>query len=225
MSLKEHLLNHPYPSCIHFSEKGKIIYMKTPKTASTSILNFLKNNFPDIYYRPPRNEYVLGSDIQDQKDSILKNRVFDWLNTVSEKQLREYYIFSSVRNPWDRLVSFCYYYGISVRDYLLNTEKYDFYSPEHLAGHSTPQHFYTHLSTGQKFVDRIIRLEKIEEDFKYLVSDILPDCKTQPIIEHKNKSKRDNNYINYFDKNLIDLVYNKYGKDIMYYNYSFGETY
>jgi hypothetical protein len=89
------------------SEEKKFIYIKMPKVAGTSIhRHTLQKEVPDI--------------IQFEEDTIEFNK---WLNSMDDNKLKEYFIFTFVRNPWDRVVSLFCYFIIKRREISLNKLK------------------------------------------------------------------------------------------------------
>lgn len=73
---------------VSISKKFKFIYIAAPKTASTSITNCLKRytDEPDFFHHATTLE----------TKTFLKEKNLDW---------NDFYSFSTVRNPWARLVS------------------------------------------------------------------------------------------------------------------------
>lgn len=144
--------------------------------------------------------------------------------------LKKYYTFSIVRNPWDRVVSnykFCkmnenmYYYknspfGRYNIDYEIlknkNFEKtlrlLEWNFLKHI-GWKSQNYFICDENKNIK-IDKIYKFEnlnELENDFNIK-------------LDHLNKSYK-GNYKNYFNKKLIDKVFKIYKDDIKLFNYEF----
>ena len=86
--LAEYLRSHEHPGGIIVCEQPKFVYMKPTKTAGTSILRAgLEKRVPGIFHHKDRPE-----------------KFAEWINRITDDELEDYYIFTVVRNPWDRLV-------------------------------------------------------------------------------------------------------------------------
>jgi len=139
------------------SHKHKCIFLHIPKAAGTSIERFLRDIDPDI------------------PSKVLRKRGFSrFLNDHLD-----YYVFSIVRNPYDRLVSawkwgefklrnepLCPYYqksrSVSFEEYvqLLVDENYRHFNrlcwSEYDEYHTLPQfEFFPHLNGGHYFTDSL----------------------------------------------------------------------
>jgi hypothetical protein len=199
----------------------KCIFIHIPKVAGQSIetifLNLLgltwktraplllrKNDCPEI--GPPRLAHLTINEYIQYK--YLSEDLFD-----------DYYKFSFVRNPWDRVVSIYHYLGYDRKfifgEFVLN----------HL--HELLHTYYWFLKPQKEFittnnnimVDFIGRYENLQSDF-----DIV--CKKLGIEDsaliHKNKSKRNfNEYKAYYNSTSKDLVYKIYKQDVKLFKYEF----
>ena len=158
-------------------------------------------------------------------------RDFEWEDS---KLLNEYFKFTIVRNPWDRLVS-AYFY-------LKNTTEYEndqIFASEYLTRFSTFEEFvhdgldnesvfsWVHFRTQKSFLinqqghidlDFIGRFENLEVDFRKIAHKLgKPDTLA---IGKANYSKRED-YKNYYNQTMVDAVYDKYKEDIEYFEYEF----
>ena len=199
IGLADHLRNHAHPGGIIVCERLKFIYMKPTKTAGTSILrSTLQKQVPGIFHH------------KDQPEAFK-----EWLNRITDAELEEYFIFSVVRNPWDRLVSVAAYFKIPFKDFVLNMDEYC--KDEGIRIHSLPLTPYTHLN-GKQFVDHICRFESLQADMNLVCDNIGIARSTLP---HTNKSKHQH-YSTYYGPEEIDAVRRIYGSDIEKYGYSFS---
>src|SRR5690348_4048323 len=98
LGLADYLRTFEHPGGIIVSEERKFIYMKAPRTAGTSILRkVLEPAIPGMIHEKDAPEAFAA-----------------WKRRITDERLAEYFIFSFVRNPWDRFVSIACYFKLSV---------------------------------------------------------------------------------------------------------------
>lgn len=85
MRIGQHLFDMSHR--VWVSHSRKVIYVKNARAASTSMLRKLRVKCPDL---------LRVSDTPQLEK---------WMSGVSDKVIRDYWIFTMVRNTWDRLVS------------------------------------------------------------------------------------------------------------------------
>jgi len=195
------------------SHKKKFVFFHIPKCGGSSLISKFKK------YR----------DEEKYKDGHPK------LDAIIEMNLKNYFTFTFVRNPYDRLVSAFYYIKngntgwyydkqlkrklglrkLNFKDFVKTKLTQDTMSKCHFApvfGH------FVSSDTISK-IDFIGRVENLKSDFKII-------CNKLEIsnidIPHKNKSKH-KHYTEYYDDETKEIVAKKYAKDIEYFNYKFGE--
>lgn len=187
----------------------KLIYVPIPKAANRSIKETLaaKTN--------------LSFEVSAHKAA--------W-NFISLKSIpkSDYYSFSFVRNPLDRLVS-CFIQKTKMKDVNRNFWKYgkavpqdisfpdfvDFVckTPDHLSdAHFQSQHKFL-LIQDQLAVDFIGKYEQLNEDWK-----LISERFNLPELGHFNKSHRKETRV-YYTKELAIKVKNRYQKDIQFFDY------
>lgn len=138
----------------------------------------------------------------------------DYIKHYGQKIFDDYFVFSFVRNPWDRSVSRIMYRNkrykrpMDISIQLLKQEC------------CINKTFCEDLILNQKYmVDFIGRFENLQEDFNIVCDKIeIPQQK----LPHKNKSKH-KHYTEYYDDETREIVAQKYAKDIEYFGYKFGE--
>lgn len=194
----DYLREHPHPRSIIVCESRKFIYMKATKTAGTSILRgFLEKNIEGIIH---------------EKDTPIEFKL--WLDNVTDSDLEYYYIFSVVRNPFDRIVSMAAYFDIEPEDYFLNIKEYQ--KQDKVKTHSLPLNIYTHCN-GMQFVDEICRFENLQHDFNIVCENIGLEKRTLPF---NNKSNR-GDYKSYFNDESKLLISKIYEEDIKLFKYEY----
>ena len=208
------------------SHKHKCLFLHIPKSAGTSIENFLRDIDPAIPLK------------------VLRKRGFSrFLNDHLD-----YYVFSIVRNPYDRLVSAwkwgefklrnepsCLYYQKSRKVYfeeyvrLLVDKDYRLFNSscwsEYDEYHTLPQfEFFPHLNGGHYFTDKINpsfscdfigRFETLKEDFEKICSDLFIE---KPELPHAYDSKTFESEASW-SVDLKEKVYSYYKKDFEFFGY------
>lgn len=178
--------------------KQKVLFIHNPKTAGTSISQWLTDNFETIGARKHANA----------KQALM---FFDDVN----------YIFGVVRNPFDRLVSWHKFINdtqkINFKDWVIkNCFRYQpsmsFTSSMTWARNwydlTTPQYSWFNEHTD------ILKFENLNEDFTR-VQDIL-GCRNDLNVLN---STHDSNYLEFYDDELKELVTDLYFKDIVEFGY------
>ena len=175
------------------NHKYKVIFVHVNKTGGVSIATTLR--MKQIYCHDP------SSEINKQ---------------VGNNVWNDYFKFSFVRNPFDKIVS----------QYHFNRHLFGFKN-------STFKEYIKAWSEGKKIswfpqlnlwyidkkLDFIGRFENLQEDFNVVCDKIGIPHKKLP---HKNKSKH-KHYTKYYDDETREIVAEKFAKDIEYFGYKFGE--
>lgn len=208
------------------SHKHKCIFLHIPKAAGTSVERFLREADPDI---PAK---------------VLRKRGFSrFLNNYLD-----YYVFSFVRNPYDRFVSawkwgelkfskegnLPFYRkerGVSFEEYVLLTTDLDYRKDnenlwsEYDEYHTLPQfEFFPQLNGGHYFTDKISANFTCDfiGRFESLNEDFKKACEDLNIVEHQlphaYNSKTFKESSSWTD-GLKDKVYNYYKKDFDLFGY------
>jgi len=133
---------------------------------------------------------------------------------------KDYFKFTFVRNPWDRMVSTYAFYQknlppLSFKEYttkLLNRPE-----PETWKGYISCYDSIFCKNT-KITIDFIGKIENFQQDFNTVCDKIgIP----QQQLPHENKSKH-KHYTEYYDEETKQIVAEKYAKDIEYFGYEFG---
>ena len=199
------------------SHSKQFIFLKSPKTASTSTERLLETvcNGEDIIGwrgpppKPEDTEYYNHMNLNQLKEKVAED---DW-NT--------YYKFGNVRNPWDRVVSSYFY-----RKDVLSKNPYN--TTDWQDGESFEQFVLTRklpvkLSVffdGFTEIDFLIRFENIEEDIQ-TVSDTLNLNLNIDLLPHTHEGVREKDYKPYYNTETKDFVAQYYAEEIAYLGYTF----
>lgn len=160
----------------------------------------------------------------------------EWIKDLEASlNLNEYFKFTFVRNPWDRMVS--HYYQLKNPFNLSDPQRKKLYAmaqsfsfpeflrrltenyPEIHAAHNCLKRIKD--SDGNVRIDFIGKFEQIESEGNKLLSVLKVE---KPGIEWLNKSKGKRHYTDYYDQASKDIIREFYGDDIEYFGYCYGEN-
>ena len=200
------------------SHKHKFIYIHIPKCGGCSLKDYLEEHCTD----------ELKNTQHDSLKDVLKD---------NPKKIQDYYKFTFVRNPWDRIVSLYYFWFNQTESsifYQWDFKQADFIKNNNLSFHDfvkiinsndTVFHDKPHLNPYIGFFmedpssfDFIGKIENYQKDFEIICDKI---SITKERIPHVNVSKH-KHYIEYYDNETRQIVADKYAKDIEYFGYEFG---
>ena len=189
-----------------YNSKFNFLFVHIPKTGGSSILDTLRK-FPGERGRKWRHEF----------DHMVCGQCIDiW----GEDVIMDAFKFTIVRNPWDKVVSDCFYNvkkGLLVGEPLV-FEKYVRSIVDNNDRWKMPMIDWLTWEDSV-VVDFIGKLENFQEDFNTICDKIgIP----RQELRHKNKSKH-KHYTEYYDDETREIVAEKYAKDIKYFGYEFGE--
>jgi hypothetical protein len=218
------------------SHKNKFIFIHVPKTGGTSIVRAL---YP---YLDMSQDVVMGGhpDHEDKKDvqriksgEIHKHSTSQEIkNFVGEEMWDDYFIFSFVRNPYDRIVSTYEWWkqtkwpGDQRKKKEISDMSFKEYTMSDYMGHAMLD--YLSYVKRKKYhsdyarvmdIDFLGRLEDPWASFAYICGVLnLPKLE----LGNYNKSlKKVNPYESYYDEESVSNVENKFREDIKYFNYHF----
>lgn len=196
--LARFLRSHAHSGGIVDCESRKFLYMKPCRTGGTSLLReFLERRVPGIVH---------------QKDH--PGRFHEWLARITDACLSEYFIFSAVRNPWDRVMSIAAYFRTPVSPFVRNLA--DRRLNRTMREHSLPLHHYTHMR-GSPFVDQVCQFETLAEDVTRICGRIGVPAEPLP---HVNRTDHPH-YRECLTPEESAIVANEYAEDIALYGYQF----
>ena len=189
-----------------------LIYLRMPRTGSTSF-SCLEN----IHSFGGKQLGYWGNDMS-AKCSFDKKAINQLKNVIYAKRFKNPIVFSTVRNPFERMVSIWKHKSFKKLETFNEFCKLRYKNMGRMQRwHSQPLHF--HLYDINMSVNYVLRLESLQEDFDTMNNKLKLPCKKLP---HKNKSKH-KHYTEYYDNETKEIVAEKYAKDIEYFNYEFGE--
>lgn len=191
----------------------KCIFIHIPKTAGTSIEQFLKDK--------GQNEIMFHG--------VQNNRSLHHLTALEFKRIipsvfNNYYKFSMVRNPYDRLLSEYYWtpvpnlgfkYGKTKADFLykvINIVKNKRFFDNIYYDHFIPQYMF--LYEGKKIIiDEVFKYESLKDATDYLKNKLNINMD----FPYFNKSVKNNN--DYWNDMQKEKIYNLYKNDFILFGY------
>ena len=190
----------------------KCIFIHIPKTAGTSIEQFIKDkDRNDIHYLGVRNGR-----------SMHHYTVFD-LKKELPVLFDKYYKFSIVRNPYDRLLSEYYWTpipGVGYKsgknkaeflNYVSNVVKKRLYYDNIYNEHFIPQHMF--IYNKKLLVDHLFRYEDLDFVANYLKKKL--DIISEFPILNKSKFKKED-----WNERQKERIFKLYHSDFILFNYS-----
>jgi len=194
-------------SPVRRGKNGTFIFIHINKTAGTSISKAIGL---------PRNNHI---------------NVQELISIIGEKEFKKAYVFSVVRNPWDKVVSH-YKFRVKTNQTNMGDNHISFKEwVKHTYGvnknplyYDKPKAFASQSdwlkdSNGIIRVSNILRFESLSNDFENIAKSIGVKKK----LPHLNATKKDS-YTDYYDKETIEIVRNWFKEDIEMFNYNFDEN-
>jgi len=231
------------------SHKYKFIFIKTKKVAGTSLEIALSKycTNSDIITRHIDEDickelgFTTTASKSNQKKSLkemafkdvlasffysrLRNKYFhhmsasDISNCVGEKIWKQYFKFTIVRNPFDRLVS--QYYWKNRKN--INPVAFDVFLSEH--SHLIRENWNLYTENNQILVDDFIKYENLEEDINRISKKVgLPENVfnvMKKINEKRNIRPNSSSYQDIIGKESKELILNLDREEINIFGYKF----
>jgi len=231
------------------SHQNKCIFIHIPKVAGTSLISLLSDtnsavttNEKVMPFEPDFNKF-------DPPAPHLRARDHIKYKHITENEFHSYFKFTFVRNPWDRIVSEYKYRRhppkYDFKTFLFKHFPMPSWTDEYC--HVIPQYDFIYDKDDNCLLDYVGKFENLQNDFYEVCQQLnLPDLK----LPHKNKSlsffRRDNSlynvlktikdavsinqkrntfskYTEYYDDETKEWIAKIYEKDILAFDYKFGE--
>lgn len=214
------------------SHGRRYIFVHIPKTGGTSLALALED-------RAKADDILIGDtpkakrrkrrlkDVQTAGRLWKHSTLRDIIGLVSTEELDQLFVFTLVRNPWDRMVS--YYHWLQVQSFSHPSVKLAQSLPfeEFLNHPQTRAAFaaesygqYVQGPDGQEHCNLFIKLEDFSADAKPLESH-LGFALTLPKV---NQSDRKRDYRRYYSDESARVVYQLCESEIMRFGYRFDNT-
>jgi hypothetical protein len=200
------------------SFQKRFLFVHIPKTAGNSIQSILRHYSEDeIVHSRRRQDGIERFGVRNPKYQIKKHSTLSaYRAALGERQFDALYKFAGVRNPWDRIVS--YYFSSGQQP-----AKWDRVAFKKLVLKVPSAADFLRLEAGDKDpfnnVDRIIRFETLQEDFRVVCAELeIPPLS----LPEYNRSTREH-YSSYYDKELRALVSERFAPEITRFGYVFED--
>ena len=202
------------------SHKHKFLFSHINKCGGTTVDTML------VKYCDKFSEDHIGIPVDKLYETLNQTKHQNMRQMINDKT-KDYFKFSFVRNPWDKLVSVFYYrrlrYGlytsIDFKQFIKHNVKK--WKVDTISNENANALQYNWLCdfNGKLVTDFIGKIENFQEDFNTICDKIGIPRKQLP---HKNATKH-KHYTEYYDDETKQLVAEKYAKDIETFGYEFGE--
>tara|TARA_Y100001934_G_C12005935_1_gene609892 strand:+ start:173 stop:712 length:540 start_codon:yes stop_codon:yes gene_type:complete len=176
------------------NHKHKFAFVHIPRTGGTSVECFFEPTLCDKFYFPTKHR----------------------THAKFIERYPEYFSFSFVRNPWDRLLSFYIKCGGST-DSVVDFKKWLSMYPYNTR-HSMSMSDFILNRSNQPIVDFIGRYERLDDDFGSVCDKLGISPSKLPCLN----STEHPNYVDYYDEEARHLVGCVCSRDIEVFNYEFG---
>ena len=213
------------------SRGRKYIFVHIPKTGGTSLAATLED-------RAMRGDILIGDTekakrrkrrvkkLQEEARGRLwkHSTMADIEGVVTPEEMRDFFVFTMVRNPWDRMVS--YYHWLRAQQFdhrMVHLSKMvsfpDFVKHMFTMKQMTQYPYASYLqdSNGTNHCDLYIRLEFWRPDMDRLAQHL----GFVPGIGHLNRSVRHPDYRTYYTDETAEVVGNICAQDIRRFGYRF----
>ena len=191
------------------SKNKKFVFIHIPKTGGSSIEKCLKKYSTDKITGNENNVQV----ICNKTNNNYKHATLQQHKNIYGDIISDYFKFTVIRNPWDRLISLWHWGGNGNFNKKKFINKIKTRSKEQ--GAWAPMVNYI-CKDNKILVDKIVRFENLDKEFHQTMNKM--DIKIT--LPHINKTKH-RNYTSYYDDELKTIIEQYYKKDIELFNYKF----
>jgi len=203
------------------SHKYKFIFVKTRKTASTSIEVALSKLCTQEDIVTPINPKVEGHQPRNYGGFFNHISLPKIKSKISPELYKTYYKFIFERNPWDKMVSYYWYckkrWNVTenFREFCLKCKK------ENIGNYSIPSDIDRYSINGKIDVDFIGRYESLESDFKKICRKLeIPF--TGNLTREKSDFRQDQgHYFSYYDSETKKKIEQEFAREIKTFGYTF----
>lgn len=190
---------------IKYKDK-KFIFIHVQKCGGTSVID---------YFKVPKKHNKIKHDIK-----LIKSK---------KENLKKYFKFTVIRNPWDRMVSFFHYHKEKILDKNFPTKTWSYIKDLNFTQFLRSDKFQKWAAINnitdfitfkdKIYIDYFINFDNLNNDFK-LIQKI---CKNNSDLKFKNKSNHKSYEKYYKNKKNIEIINFLFKKEIEFFNFKFGK--
>lgn len=203
------------------SKTKKFVFIHVPKTEGNSVQDALRHFCDDkITVVDPSQDGINRFEVRNSEwPNLVKHSTLNDYNKVLGSRIPKFFVFTTIRNPFDKLVSFYFSPHRGDVKWDFNEFKNFVYSVPPLDDFLiTKRKFFLTPKVDVSKVDKFLRFEHISDDFSDL-------CKTLRIynihLSHRNRSLTRRDYRECYDKSLRKYVEQRHQLEITLGNYVF----
>ena len=193
------------------SHKLKFIFIHIPKTSGNSLSLFLKDFIDnDVIQRSSNMGEKQGIDILCEKNRIdIKHADINYYKDTYGEKINDYFLFTIVRNPYDRMLSF-YLFSKGENNQVFDRNEFiDFINKKDYFQHKYIDNTF-HIIHYENLINELKNIECFKEAV---------DFNNYPTLNASSNSEI--NYNEIYDEELKDLVFNKYKEDFELFGYEY----
>lgn len=206
------------------STSKKFLFVHIPKTGGNSIrLVLAPHTVEEITFNESQeafnqaqgeiHRFGIKNPHMDIKKHSTAEELRDKWDATQLGNWEDYFKFSIIRNPWERLVS--YYFSPHLgRTEFDRDEFYEFLQSD--IGRRQQTDYL--LANKQLLMDKLIRYENLEQEFDNFCN----QYSIEATIKETNQSTH-RPYAEYYDERSLELVERFHGEDLAFLNYTFGD--
>lgn len=197
------------------------------------IINSKFKIYPSIFIHIPKcggsSMKQILNDINDKE--VIHSKLKDDFKLLYDKQIgfEKYFVFALIRNPWDRVISYYFFYKNIIKkeeSISISAKKYNFKDWLKIIFENKKEYFFIH----ENYLDYLTYKEKVYIDYAMNFHLFNEECNLlKSILKinsedfHLNKTIH-GNYKKYYSDKEINFVNDIYKKDIEFFNFDFYNT-
>jgi len=203
------------------SHKYRFIFIKTRKTAGSSIEKFLRDVHEDpLDYvhagMPPEN--LKPVNLKKTKKKKIEHAGWKLISKIYPVEWKSYYKFTIERNSWDKVVS-TYFWQKQNGPWEIN-EFDDYVKTQNKLFNRNDWNLYT--KNNQLVVDNVIQYDNLSQDFFGIAYKLkIPYNNELKTIRLKGNIRKNNDYRSMYNKETEEIVRQSFSAPIAYFNYQF----
>lgn len=207
------------------SHKHKLLFIELPLTGSTAISRELRENYG-------------GENI------LFKHATYEDFLRIAEPRERQYFVFSGIRNPLDKAVSYYFKYKTDhqnqfseqrrdkgkraitfIAEHFWRNARYTFVSEGRATFPEFFKSFYRYpysdwsVVSHKKF-DDIIRFENLQDDFRRSLERAGASM-VRPLPMRNKTADKDDDFLSYYTPEIVPLAKKVFGPYMKFWGYEF----